>query len=625
MLQNFRDNLHGATKGVLIAIIIVPFALFGVDALFMSGSAVEEAANVNGETITELRLQQAVVLQKQQILNRYENIDPTLVDEDQLRAPVMQQLIRQKVVEQAAVDQGMGVDKKTLYRILLEVPDFQTDGKFDTERYEFVLRQMGYSPTSYNKLLTTDMVTNQFMQGVAATGFSTLQESKLLAGITEQTRDYYYLTIPRAPLLDTIEVAEADIESYYTANQDEFRSEEKLVVEYVELTPASFTEEVDLEQSMVDEVVDAKIAAAASRRSRHVAQILLEVQDDDSHLEKLAEIQKKLEAGESFADLAREYSEDYGTAEQGGDLGYIQAGDLPESLGAALDQLAVGEVSGLVESELGVHLIKLLDEKSADVPSREQLEPSVRQELLHQLALELLPVRIEELKDLSYNADSLESVANRLGVPLKVSEPFGRREGSGISSNPVVVQAAFSQPVLDDGLASEVLELADDHVLVLKLKERIPETLQPLADVRDQIETILKAQYASRELQQRGEALAERARAGESIEDIAKQEELEWQVSLDTKRFSGNQVSQIRDRVFDMSEPGSKPVIDNLILNNGDYVLVSLVKVQEGDFSQLSSEQQNLLTATVALTNASRDYQAYERILLEQADVASKY
>lgn len=625
MLQNFRDNLHGATKGVLIAIIIVPFALFGVDALFMSGSAVEEAANVNGETITELRLQQAVVLQKQQILNRYENIDPTLVDEDQLRAPVMQQLIRQKVVEQAAVDQGMGVDKKTLYRILLEVPDFQTDGKFDTERYEFVLRQMGYSPTSYNKLLTTDMVTNQFMQGVAATGFSTLQESKLLAGITEQMRDYYYLTIPRAPLLDTIEVAEADIESYYTANQDEFRSEEKLVVEYVELTPASFTEEVNLEQSMVDEVVDAKIAAAASRRSRHVAQILLEVQDDDSHLEKLAEIQKKLEAGESFADLAREYSEDYGTAEQGGDLGYIQAGDLPESLGAAVDQLAVGEVSGLVESELGVHLIKLLDEKSADAPSREQLEPSVRQELLHQLALELLPVRIEELKDLSYNADSLESVANRLGVPLKVSEPFSRREGVGISSNPVVVQAAFSQPVLDDGLASEVLELADDHVLVLKLKERIPETLQPLADVRDQIETILKAQYASRELQQRGEALAERARAGESIEDIAKQEALEWQVSLDTKRFSGNQVSQIRDRVFDMSEPGSKPVIDNLIMNNGDYVLVSLVKVQEGDFSQLSSEQQNLLTATVALTNASRDYQAYERILLEQADVASKY
>lgn len=625
MLQNFRDNLHGATKGILIAIIIVPFALFGVDALFMSGSAVEEAANVNGETITELRLQQAVVLQKQQILNRYENIDPNLVDEDQLRAPVMQQLIRQKVVEQAAVDQGMGVDKKTLYRILLEVPDFQTDGKFDTERYEFVLRQMGYSPTSYNKLLTTDMVTNQFMQGVAATGFSTLQESKLLAGITEQMRDYYYLTIPRAPLLDTIEVAEADIESYYTANQDEFRSEEKLVVEYVELTPASFTEEVNLEQSMVDEVVDAKIAAAASRRSRHVAQILLEVQDDDSHLEKLAEIQKKLEAGESFADLAREYSEDYGTAEQGGDLGYIQAGDLPEPLSAALDQLAVGEVSGLVESELGVHLIKLLDEKSADAPSREQLEPSVRQELLHQLALELLPVRIEELKDLSYNADSLESVANRLGVPLKVSEPFGRTEGVGISSNPVVVQAAFSQPVLDDGLASEVLELADDHVLVLKLKERIPETLQPLADVRDQIETILKAQYASRELQQRGEALAERARAGESIEDIAKQEALEWQVSLDTKRFSGNQVSQIRDRVFDMSEPGSKPVIDNLIMNNGDYVLVSLVKVQEGDFSQLSSEQQNLLTATVALTNASRDYQAYERILLEQADVASKY
>ncbi|WP_461521864.1 SurA N-terminal domain-containing protein, partial [Porticoccus sp.] len=160
MLQNFRDNLHGAAKGVLIAIIIVPFALFGVDAIFLSGNAVEEVANVNGESITELRLQQAVALQKQQILNRYENIDPSMVDESQLRAPVVQQLIRQKVVEQAAVDQGMGVDKKTIYRMLLEVPDFQADGKFDTERYEFVLRQMGYSPSSYNKLLTTDMVTS---------------------------------------------------------------------------------------------------------------------------------------------------------------------------------------------------------------------------------------------------------------------------------------------------------------------------------------------------------------------------------------------------------------------------------------------------------------------------------
>ncbi|WP_461516195.1 SurA N-terminal domain-containing protein [Porticoccus sp.] len=625
MLQNFRDNLHGAAKGVLIAIIIVPFALFGVDAIFLSGNAVEEVANVNGESITELRLQQAVALQKQQILNRYENIDPSMVDESQLRAPVVQQLIRQKVVEQAAVDQGMGVDKKTIYRMLLEVPDFQADGKFDTERYEFVLRQMGYSPSSYNKLLTTDMVTSQFMQGVATTGFSTEPESKLLAGMTEQTRDYYYLTIPRAPLMESVSVPSADIRTYYEANQDEFVSEEQLVVEYVELRPSDLVEDVDVEQGMVDEIVDAKIAAAASARSRRVAQILIERQDDQSHLKKIAEIEAKLQAGEEFSALASEYSEDYGTAEQGGDLGFIPAGDLPEPLGLELDKLAVGEVSGIVESELGVHLLKLLDEKAADVPSRESLEPSVRQELTRQLAMELLPERIEELKDLSYNADSLGSVAGRLGLELQVSQPFSRQKGQGVTANPLVVRAAYSKPVLDDGIASEVLELADDHVLVLALKERIPASLRPLAEVRENIETTLKQQLVSRQLMAHGEALAGWVKSGDTIEEVAKEESLAWQVSLDTKRFTGNQNDEIRQKVFAMDEPAGQPVVDSLVLENGDYVLISLVKVKEGDFSQLSRDQQKLLTATIALTAASRDYQAYEKLLLESADVASKY
>ncbi|WP_461482140.1 SurA N-terminal domain-containing protein [Porticoccus sp.] len=624
MLQNFRDNLHGAAKGILIAIIIVPFALFGVDAIFLSGSAVEEAANVNGESITELRLQQAVALQKQQILNRYQNIDPSMVSEDQLRGPVLQQLVRQKVVEQSALDQGMGIDKKTVYRLLMEVPDFQTDGKFDTERYEFVLRQMGYSPSSYNKLLTTDMVTNQFMQGVATTGFSTAPESTLLAGITEQARDYYYLTIPRAPLLESIAVSEADVKAYYDGNPDQFVSEEQLVVEYLELRPADLAEDVDVEQGMVDDFIDTRIAAAAASRSRRVAQILLERQDDQSQLQKMAEIQDKLTSGEDFAALAKAYSEDYGSAEQGGDLGFVQVGDLPEPLAAALDKLTVGQVSDVVESELGLHLLKLLDEKAADVPTRESLEPVVRAELTRQLEMELLPERIEELKDLAYNAESLGAVADRMGVELHTSKPFSRAQGEGVMTNPAVVSAAFSKSVLDEGRASEVLELADDHVLVLALKERIPASQKPLSEVRDSIEAMLKQQLAKRELMVRGEALAARVKAGETIEDVAKGESLDWQVSLDTKRFTGNQDNEIRQRVFAMAEPAAQPVVEGLVLESGDYVLVSLVKVKEGDFSQLGSDQQKLLTATIALTAASRDYQAYESLLLDDADVATK-
>ncbi|PHS76115.1 MAG: hypothetical protein COB19_02075 [Porticoccus sp.] len=625
MLQDFRDNLKGSAKIVLVAIIIVPFALFGVDAIFLSGSSVEEAASVNGETITELRLQQSVALQKQQILNRYEDLDPSMINDEQLRGPVMQQLIRQKAVELAAREQGMAIDDKMIYRLLLEVPDFQVEGKFDAQRYEFVLRQMGYTPNSYNKLLRADMLNSQFMQGVSNTGFSTERENQLLASITEQTRDFYYLTIPRAPVLDAISITDEEVESFYESNKDQFMADEQLVVEYLELRPDDLVQEVVVEESVVNDVIEARISAARAKQSRQVAQILLEKQDDGSHLDKISDIQKQLEAGEDFAVLAEQHSEDYSTAEQGGDLGFVQRGDLPESLSVALDSLSVGEVSGPVETDLGVHLVKLLAEKKAELPGRDDIEPGIRRELQRQLALELLPERIEELKDLSYNASSLESVADRLDLTLQITEPFSRNGGDGIAGKPQVITAAFSEPVLEKGLTSEVLDLADDHVVVLSLRERIPSRLKPLAEVRSRIEQILKKERADRQLMERAETLVARVKGGESIEEVAKQESLQWHVNLNTKRFSGKLNEEIRQWVFSLAEPADSAVVSDLALDNGDHVIVSLTRVTEGDFSKLSAEQKHVLSTTVALTAASRDYQAYETLLVEQADIASKY
>lgn len=625
MLQDFRDNLHGVAKGVLIAIIIIPFALFGVDALFLSGSATEEAANVNGETITEFRLQQAVENQKQQFLSRYKNIDPALLTDEQLRAPVMQQLIRKKVVEQTAIDHGMGVSQRTIYDLLLDVPEFQTDGKFDVDRYNFALRQMGFTPTSYSKLLRSELLFNQFLQGVAVTGFSTEQELTLLAGMTEQTRNFYYLTLPAAPMFDSVEVSEEDVNAYYTSHSERFMTEEQLVVEYIELQPSDLTGEVSVDEEMVEGAYQARVAEAVSKQSRHVAHILLEKQDDGSHLSKIATIQEKLKGGADFAALAQESSEDYITAEQGGDLGFTQTGDLPDALELALDNLSVGELSDVVESDAGVHILKFIAEKVADVPSREKLEPSIRAELELRLAQELMPERIETLKDLSYNANSLQDTADQAALDLKVSAPFGRTGGMGLIANPQVVSAAFSDTVLEEGYASDVLELSDNHLLVLALRERIAPRLKSIEEVKPQIELALKGQYAREQLLVRGTELKQRVSAGETIEDVAKAESLEWQVSLDTKRLGGNLDEKVRQQVFSMQVPGEAPIVDSLIATNGDFVLISLVKVKPGEYSALGSQQQRALAASVAATTASQAYQAYEELLLQNADVASRY
>jgi peptidyl-prolyl cis-trans isomerase D len=625
MLQNFRDNLNGAAKVILVAIIIVPFALFGVDALFVGGDSIQEAANVNGEPISERTLQQAVLVQKQQIINRFKEVDPALIDEEKLRPAVMQRLIRQKVEEQAAIDLGMGLSKSTVYDLLAQIPEFQTDGKFDAQRYDFVVRQMGYTPTTHNKAIRSELLVNQFLQGVVATGFTTEKELELLASMVEQTRDYYYLTIPAEPLKKTLEVSADEVEAYYKSNSAQFMTEEKLVVEYIELQPSDLLSEISVDDELVDERYEEKVQELSQTAARHSAHILLEKQDEDSHLKKMAVIKEKINNGEDFAVLAKEYSEDYATSEQGGDLGYTQPGDLPEALEVALENLSVGEVSAIVETKAGVHLIKLIDKKTPNIPSRDELEPSIREELALQIAQERLPERIEALKDLSYNATSLQDTADQMALDLKVSEPFTRAGGVGIAANTLVVNAAYSDSVLVDGYASDVIELSDNRVLVLAIRERMEPRLKALDEVKDQIEHVMKAQKASEQLLARGEELQKRVKSGRSIEDVAKEEGLAWQVSLNTKRLRRDQGDPIRRQVFSLPLPDKEPVVDYLLLPNGDYVLVSLVKVEDGDYSALSLEQKQALFASRSMATAGRDYQAYGSLLLGDAEVVSKY
>lgn len=625
MLQNFRDNLNGVARIVLVAIIIVPFALFGVDALFVDGGGPKEAANVNGDSISERSLQQAVLVQKQQIINRFKDVDPSLIEEDKLRPTVMQRLIRQKVEEQAAADMGMAISSETIFDLLSQVSDFQTDGKFDVERYEFVVRQMGYTPTSHNKAIHSELLVNQFLQGVVATGFSTEKELALLASVTEQTRDYFYLTLPAAALKDSLKLSESDVETYYKNHSQQFMTEEQLIVEYIELQPSDLARDISVDADLIEERYKAKVEAATSGASRHAAHILLEKQEDESHLVNMATIQKKLKNGGDFTALAKEFSEDFATSEDGGDLGYSQSGDLPLELESALAGLSVGEVSGIVETKAGIHLITLLDQKAVDIPSREVMEPVIRKELELQMAQELMPERIEELKDISYNATSLQDTADTMALDLKVSEPFSRSGGLGIAASRQVLNAAFSDSVLQEGYASEVIELSNDLVLVLAVRERLAARLKPLDDVRLQIEMAVKNEMANKQIVVQGEALLQQVKSGRSVEEVAKAEGLTWQASLNSKRVGGNQNDQLRQVVFSMPVPDSSPTVDYQLLPNGDYVLISLVKVEAGNYKVLGLEQKHALFSSRSLATASRDYQAYGALLLDDADVASNY
>lgn len=620
MLQNFRDNLKGI--GTVIAVIIaVPFALTGVDAFFVSGSAVQKAAIVNGESITELELQRMVNQQRQMLVSQYgENILQMLSD-DMLRGQALNQMVRQKAIVQAARSEGMGVATETIQQSLRETPAFQTEDRFDRERFSYVLRQVGHTPSSYAESLRNEYISGQFVQGVAASDFLTAPELALSAGVSEQERDFYYLTVPAQPLVETIEVSEGDLQSRYEQSKDQLVVPEQVVVEYLELTADALMAREHVGEEQIRKAFEVELAAQEPAEQRRLSHILIAKGDDDSHKKTLAEIQQKLADGEDFAKLAKDYSQDPGTALEGGDLGFIDPSALPESLAVVAEHLSLGQVSKPVESDSGVHLLKVTDiEKNKPLLYEEQKDV-IAERLKRELAVEQYVVVLEQLKDRVYNAETLRGPADEFGLELQLTKPFSRSGGEGVAANPAVINAAFSEQVLGDGYASEVLELDENRAIVVKLRERVPERIKSFDEVREQLLADIKQERARKQVSERGAELLARVRAGESVEAVAKSENLDWQVSVNTKRLGGNVDGDARATAFGMTEPMGEPEVKGITKSNGDYLLVELTAVKYPNADDLPVVQRRALTRSLTALAGNRAIQSYQSWLVQQAEV----
>ena len=377
MLDSFRHNMKGIAFGIVILIAIV-FAFSGIGSLSMSGSGADTAVIVNGEKVTELSVLRAISSEKRRILNENEGLDASLLEDELIRPQVVEQLIGRRLLSQAAKSGGMGVSSRTTSKLLLGTPAFLSeDGRFDQELYLYKIRNQGYTNGTFLEMIKEDMVIEQYVRGFATSSFITPNEFVQLAALTEQQRDYYYLTLPIQPIEGAVVLTDEQVQSYYDANKDRFQAEEQVVVEYIELDRGLFIQTNEVSEEQIKARFDEQVDALESTISRQAAHILLTEPSDAL----LAEIKSKLDAGDDFSALAKTYSEDVGSADFGGDLGYTSGDTFPEAFEDALAALALGQVSAPVKTDSGTHLIKLLDiqEQKVDFESERQ---RIRDQLL---------------------------------------------------------------------------------------------------------------------------------------------------------------------------------------------------------------------------------------------------
>lgn len=615
MLDSFRNRMRGVAI-VIIAFIGIIFTFTGVGSLSLTGAGGKSVASVNGDAISEQDVQRELQQTKARILSENPGLNLDQLDDELFRPSVVERLITNRALSQRAADLKMSVSPKTLAQILLDVEAFQTDGAFDEDRYRYFIRNRGQTNAEFKRRLAEDIIIEQVMDGYRQSSFVTGSELQWVSELLNQTRDYYYLTLPRAQILADIMPAPEQLQDYYRTHQVRFQSDEQVVLEFIELN----RELLMRDKTVTDEAImmrfEEESDGLASTTSRRAAHIL--VGSEDSAL--ITEIQKSIAEGVAFSELTKQYSIDFATASKGGDLGFTDGTSFPENFEQALAKLAVGEVSDPVSTDSGVHLIKLIETEESTFTLAGESERIAAELMAESVDTEFVEM-LARLRELSYNAESLADLATDLGLPAGLSEPLSRAGGEGIGSAPEVIAAGFSDEVLFDQFASEVLELGDDRYVVIKLKEHILARQKTFEEVSEDVRAAYTEERANQILQQQGTALVEQAQDGESIESIAQAQNLDWQVVLQARRSSGDVDAEINQLAFSMI-PETRAVTQSFSTRAGDFVVISLERNDLGDFSAVTEEEQVGLRRAVARSMANREFQAYGNSLLEASSVS---
>lgn len=619
MLQNLRDNSRGVISFILIGFLVIIFALTGVEALFNWDTSANQAAKVNGEQVTEMDVARAISMQKQQMLNTYgDQIPPEFLTDEYLRKPVVDNLVQRMVLAQAAGEAGMAVGNTYLSEQIASAPQFKNEaGVFDNNRYQQVLRTMGYTHSTYTKILADEIIVNQLQAGVSATAFATPSQLDDVVALSFQSRDLTYAILPAAKVRESIQIDAAEIQTYYDANQQMFTSEEQVAVDYISLSVAELMKNITVTEDQLHKQFEQNQSSFVAAPERQAAHILIEGDNQD----KIKTVADKIAAGEDFSALANEFSDDLGSREQGGDLGFSKGDAFPAEFELALAALKVGEVSTAVKTEAGTHFIKLLAEKGSEPPSFEEQKASIEDQLKRAEAENLFVAQLEKLREESYNAESLQEVAQTLDLKAENSGLFERSKGSGLMANAKVVAAAFSAEVLQEGNSSDVIEIDSSNVVVLKKTDHKPSQIKPLADVQEQITNTLKDQKAKLLLEEQAAKLIADLKSGGNFSELSEAAGIEFKQAKAATRNSVDIDSDVLRHAFTMNKPSASPTFDRVMTAAGDLAVIAVEAVTPGGGESVTPEQKTAIAAQLGNIYGKNDFSSFQKFLKNAADI----
>lgn len=618
MLQAINDRIKGWLGIVIVILIGLPFALWGIQSYF-DDAGPRYAAKVNNIEISENEFDRTVSAQRQALIRQNDGVLP--IEEKDLRERVLTQLINQRLLESVTHENGYRISDNILSAKLKQL--FSVDGVFDRDRLEAIAMSNGMSLPMYENTLRNELRLQQMQSAIANSAFVTKEEVNYLAEINEQTRDITVLTFNTADFSSNATITAAEIKQYYEANAQRFMLPEKVKVDYVEITSESLSENVDVSEEKIKKMYSDYLASVSGRQERQASHILISTSDDKAAaLIKIKSLKQEIEQGADFSEVARKHSQDPGSASQGGDLGWIALGEMVKPFEQALFDMEKGMVSEIVESQFGYHLIKLNDIRSETVIPLDVKRHEFEDELKNEAVASMFYDLSEHLASTAYeNPDSLGAVVDALELQVQTTDFFTRSEGKGIAANKKVRDIAFSSLVLEQGSNSDVIEISPTHVVVLRVNEHVAAAPIPLELVSSKIEAQLKAQAAHKQATAAALEVKAKIEAGEPVKGLIT-DGISLQELSALKRDDMTKVSDpmILFNAFKMSPADNAKVsVQEVELMKGGIALVVLNKVNMPEtVSQIQLDQ---VKSEVLREKAIRDFSSALYAIKKDADI----
>jgi peptidyl-prolyl cis-trans isomerase D len=627
MLQSIRNKASGWFALVLISLVLFTMLFFGVGD-YLTTQTDTYVAKVGDEEISQNTFRQRFEEWRQNMRQQMgESYNAEMFQQPAFKRQLLDQMVNEAVIRQANERLDLVVPVSRLRAEIMSAPVFQINGRFDEQAYRNFLEARAQTPAGFDRQLSDSFAVQLLPAAVQSSALVTDQEVDAYLRLSEQLRDFSFVRVGSPADAVDDEISQDELQSFYDANSAEFMTPESVTVEYVELDAATMPSVGEPSEGDLRDRYETEKNRFGTAERRLVSHILVRTQGDDADAQKAALDKanalaaRAREDGADFSALAKEASDDLGTKELGGDLGWVERGLTDPVFEDALFAMEATGISDPVRSDEGYHVIQLREITPASQKSFEEVREELATEYTRSENERLYAERSGELIDLIYKEPgSLAPAAEALGLEIRTAGPFTRESGEGLFANPALREAAFSDMVLVEGNISDPVELDESHMVALRLTDHAKSEPRPLADVSEDIRTRIVAERRAEALKAHAEALFARVQGGETLTALATELGVEVETADATGRMAATPERALVDAAFSMQRPVDAPT-HQLVDLGSTYAIAELRSVKDGDPATVEAARKDQVRSELEQSYASAEAQALIASLRARSEI----